>query len=297
MTYEITPTRWPVTAWPRISQLIGNTPVHVAGGYAAWHMSDRYDKCYTGQDFYPTEVRYSHQWKTFLPSNVPDDMDIFTYEDQSYYAMVERLTRAGFRKHKESKYATTWMDNGGFFNEDNYSHLCAVTGIDRRFSMLHRPEDLFLPIQLIKPVFGKNLIEVLDHFDFYAVKFALLDGNNMLVHSEALKHLDARTLGTPHPDALLTNPFYVLGRHMKYVQKGYHLNYMELFKIVVTAQADNIADKGGNLEQVADLVKQFGQYIHSGDRLDGRGEDFRQTMEDAYGEWLRYLLAKRAKIQ
>lgn len=116
----------------------------------------------------------------------------------------------------------------------------------------------------------------------------------MLAHADAVKCLDEKSLKHAHPEALLTNPFYVLSRSLKYVKKGYKVNYIEMYKMVATAQANNIEDF--RLDQVAELVQHFSGYLHSGESL-GRGEDFRPTFEDAYGEWLRYLLAKKAKIQ
>lgn len=297
MTYEITPTRWPVVAWPRLKQLIGPVEAHVAGGYAAWHMSDRFNWKWVGQPYDQFQAEYHSTLRTMMPSNHPNDIDIFTYTDPGYYSMVARLTQAGFNPVKESKYCTTWIDTG-YLNEDNWSHLryCLDQSMPSswRLSAKVKLEETAIPVQLIKPVFGKNLVEVLDHFDFYSVKFALLDGHNMLAHKDAVKCLDEKALKHAHPEALLTNPFYVLGRSLKYAKKGFKVNYMELFKMVVTAQAADVNNV--DLRQVGELVQHFGRYLHSGESL-GRGEDFRPTFEDAYGEWLRYLLAKKAKIQ
>lgn len=298
MSYEITPTRWPVVAWPRLRQLIGPVDAHIAGGYAAWHMSNRFSWNYFGQSYGQFEVEYHSSFNTIVPSNYPNDIDIFTYNDRGYYAMVSRLTNAGFRVTKESKYCTTWDDFQGYLNEDNWSHLRYCLDQSAKHTYTASPnvklDECRIPIQLIKPVFGKNLTEVLDHFDFYLAKFAILDGGHMLAHADAVKNLDAGVLKHAHPEALLENPFYVLGRSLKYAKKGFKVNYMEMFKMVATAQAGSINDLG--LTQIAELVHHFGQYLHSGESL-GRGEDFRPTFEDAYGEWLRYLLAKKAKIQ
>jgi len=299
MTYEITPTRWPVFAWPRIQQLIGPVDANVAGGYAAWHMSDRFNWRYAGQPHEPFTADFHLALRTMVPSDYPSDLDIFTYSDSGYYTMVKRLDDAGFEMLKESKFCSTWEDIGGFFNEDNWSHLRyslddSSVASNLKSNVVIRPKECRLPIQLIKPIFGKNLYEVLEHFDFYAVKFALLDGQTMLAHKDAVKCLDERTLKHAHPDASLGHPFYVLGRAMKYAKKGYKVNYMELYKLVVNAQAVDIANQ--DITLVHKMLVHFGQYLNSGESL-GRGEDFRDVFQDAYGEWLRYILKKNAKIQ
>lgn len=287
MSYEITPTRWPVVAWPRLKQLIGPVEAHIAGGYAAWHMSDRFNRTCTEQIDGPFEIQFHSGLKNLVPSNYPTDLDIFTYNDHGYYSLVSRLNNAGFLINKESKYCTTWEDGRGYLNEDNYSHLRYQADQVHNIHSLN----VKLPIQLIKPVFGKNLVEVLDHFDFYAVKFALLDAEHMFAHADAVKCLDSRSLKHAHPEALLTNPFYVLSRNLKYLEKGYKVNYMEMYRMVTTAQTGSLE----NIEfvQLVDLVKSFSDYLHAGESL-GHGEDFRETFEGAYGEWLRYLLSKKS---
>lgn len=298
MTYEITPTRWPVKAWPKIRELIGPNEAHVAGGYASWHMSDRFSWHFEGQACTFREAVYDNVHKTLLPSNTPQDLDIFTYSEDTYNAIAGRLFKVGFRALKTSDNCTTWEDTRGFLKEDNWSHL--RYGLDNKGGFggqQHGLSRFRLPIQLIKPVFGKNLIEVLDHFDFYLAKFAILDDGTMLAHKDALKLLDEKILKHAHPEAILERPFYVLGRYMKYVHKGYSMNYMELLKLVVNAQAAGIRSADIDLAQIEELVKHFGRYLHNGERMQGMGEDFRPTMEEAYTEWLRYLLAKKAKIQ
>ena len=297
MPYEITPTRWPIEAWPKLHQLIGSVEANIAGGYAAWHMSDtfKWDGRQVGEDGHLL-IDYHPGLRTVVPANYPTDLDIFTYSEEGYEALAQRLEDRGFQMVQDSKHATTWTDRG-FLGDDNWSHLRNCMDVpslsNAKSSWVIRQEDCLLPIQLIKPVFGKDLYEVLEHFDFYAAKFAILDGGTMLVHKDARRCLDKRLLTQAHPESLLTNPFYVLGRSVKYAKKGYKVNYMEMLKMVTNAQA---ADPGNlNVEQLQELIQHFSRYLH-GTSL-GRGEDFRPTFEDAYGQWLRYLLDKKAKIQ
>ena len=292
MSYEMLPIRWPVKAWPKIRELIGSHDAHVAGGYASWHMSDRFDWRYTGQPYDFQTVAYDQYYKTLLPSNHPQDLDIFTYSEDTYAALSNRLSSAGFENLKTTKYCSTWVDACKYLGDDSYSHLRCGLGRKLVPSSTWRVRS-HLPVQLIRPVFGKNLVEVLDHFDFYLVKFALMDDDTVLAHKDALKTLDERTLKHAHPEQLLDNPFHVLWRYMKYVQKGYKVNYMEMLRAVTTAQTQD----AGQLKQetLRELVQRFGQYLRSGDSL-GRGEDFRPTFEGAYEEWMRCLLAKKAKL-
>ena len=297
MPYEITPTRWPVQAWPKLYHLIGPVEAHIAGSYAAWHMSDTFDwdGRQVGDDGHLL-IDYHPGLRTVVPANYPNDLDIFTYSEYGYEEMTHRLLDRGFEMVKDSKHASTWLDNG-FLNEDNWSHLrnCmdAPTLSNAKTSWVVRREKCLLPIQLIKPTFGKTLYEVLEHFDFYAAKFAVLNGETMLVHKDARRCLDKRLLTHAHPDAILTNPLYVLSRSVKYAKKGYKVNYLEMLKMVTNAQTANVGDL--TTEQLQELIQHFSHYLH-GTSL-GRGEDFRPTFEDAYGQWLRYLLDKKAKIK
>ena len=301
MSYEIVSARHEVKAWHKLWRLIGPVEAHIAGGYAAWHMSNEFDATRAGS-FYneaglPWRSGYHSGFCITLPASYPTDLDIFTYDEVGYNTLVQRLQGAGFNRIKESKYCTTWLDTK-YLADDNWSHLRGCTGVefnarDERLSDLMSKEDRLLPIQVIKPVFGKNLQEVLEHFDYYAVKFAVLSGTTMLAHKDAVKHQDERVLKHARPEDLLTNPFHVLGRAVKYAKKGYNLNYMEMLRLVVTAQEADVQKV--EIEKLHEIICHFREYLY-GHSL-GRGEDFRSTFEDAYGEWLRCLLSKNAKIQ
>ena len=297
MSYEIIPARHAVQAWPKLHQLIGSVEANIAGGYAAWHMSNAFDwdRRQVNEDGHLL-IDYHTGLGVVVPSNHPTDIDIFTYNDLGYNTLVCRLKSAGFKVVKESKYCTTWMDTV-FLNEDNWSHLRNCTEISRSNSraswaiaFADSRADCILPVQLIKPVFGKNPHEVLEHFDFYAAKFAILDGGTVLAHKDAIRCQDKRLLTHAHPDAILTNPFYVLGRAVKYAKKGYKVNYIEMLKMVTNAQAANVENV--DVAQLQDIVQHFSQYLRSASL--GRGEDFRPVFADAYGEWLRYILNKKS---
>lgn len=297
MSYEIIPARHQVKAWPKLRQLIGPVEAHIAGGYAAWHMSQSYSGVapVNAEGYHPRQ--YHTGFCITVPADCPTDLDIFTYDEVGYDTLARRLKHAGFRLSKESKYCTTWLDSG-YLVEDNWSHLSGIPGISFSFELTKsvrwpgRQDECRLPIQLIKPVFGKNVHEVLEHFDFYAIKFALLNGETVYAHKDAVKQHDARIIRFAHPEDLLINPFYVLGRAIKYSGKGYNINYMEMLKMVATAQTADPTKV--EMTQLQEIVQHFGCYLRSPKM--GRGEDFRPTFEDAYGEWLRCLLTKKAKL-
>lgn len=292
MSYEIVTLKASVKAWPKIQSLIGDADAHVAGGYAAWHLSDRF---YDRLDDMDLDGPYQYDWdidlRTMMPSNRPNDLDIFTYDEAGYSAIVGRLEAAGFQPLKESKYCTTWKDVS-YMGQDNESHLRECSPSSQRLSPYAlRRKDFRLPVQLIKPVFGKNLYEVMEHFDFYAAKVAILDEETALVHKDAVKCIKEQLLTCAHPEHILVNPFHVLGRTVKYVRKGYKVNYMEMLRLVTTAQTQDVGQL--KREELQEIVQHFAQYLRSGNSL-GRGEDFRPTFEGAYEEWVRCLLAKKS---
>ena len=296
MSYEIVTLKASVKAWPKIQSLIGDADAHVAGGYAAWHMSDRFNDRLGNTSPYEA---YQYDWdltlRTMLPSNRPNDLDIFTYDEAGYSAIVGRLEAAGFQPLKESKYCTTWIDTA-YLKQDNESHLreCISRYESESLGTVDfRRKDFSLPIQLIKPVFGKNLYEVMEHFDFYAAKVAILDEETALVHKDAVKCIKEQLLTCAHPEHILVNPFHVLGRTVKYVRKGYKVNYMEMLRLVTTAQTQDVEQL--KREELQEIVQHLAQYLRSGNSL-GRGEDFRPTFEGAYEEWARCLLSKKAKL-
>jgi hypothetical protein len=271
--------------------MLGGANANIAGGYAAWHMSDNYTYCFIGQPFDNHEVVYDNDAKVMLASDRPSDMDIFTYQDRTYDYLVTRFHGLGFKKLRESEYCTTWEATGRYA-EIAWGHLTNAM-VPTEFNAIKLPRKPKLPIQLIKPLFGDCLEKVLDHFDFYAIKFALLDENKVLAHDRAVEMQSTKKLVSAHPEQLMDMPFTVLGRYMKYAQKGYKVNYMDLYRLVATAQSRDLRFSDLSIEEIQELVVHFGRYIHNTNSLGSRGEDFRPTMEEAYGEWLRYLLSKK----
>jgi hypothetical protein len=308
MTYQLTPTRWRCAAWPQIFNLIRGVDAHVAGGYATWHMCEEF-----GDDGWsPTTRTPDHTAVTFdrdagmlLPAKRPGDIDIFTYKQSTYDYLHTRLSGLGFMPLKESQYCTTWQGDPKrkHWGDAGNSHMrYAMEANNLRDADVRRdplgdkkrPSTLNIPIQLIKPVFGDSLVKVLDHFDFYMAKFALIDEKTVLAHPKAVESLTSKQLTPAHPDQLIYSPFYVLSRYIKYIQKGYKLNYLQLYQIITTAQAEGIRNSDMTDEEVKELVVEFGQYLHNGSNLGPHGEDFRPTMEEAYGAWLNYLLRNKS---
>jgi hypothetical protein len=306
--YEVIPLRNNVLAWDRIADIIAGANAHVAGGYVSWHMSNRFTWNHLGASYEPTEVVYRPEYGTPMQSNAPTDLDIFTYTPEGFDHIEQSLNKKGFEPVADSICSSTWRDSRNFLGTGNYSHLrhaledhrnyvqerCGhETAWATRTSLVSPGNYPKLPINVIKPLFGDSLVKVLDHFDFYLVKFALLDGKTALAHSKATSHLDARTLISSCPDSIVERPFYTLGRYLKYAQKGYKVNYMDLFRSVVTAQELGCNDADVKYAEIRELVKLFGKYLKDGVSLTGRGEDFRPTFQDAYGEWLSYCNEKK----
>ena len=299
--YEKAKLRNEVVAWPRLANLLDGANAHIAGGYAAWHMSDKFQDHWGNQSPNPLVTEYHKALRVSVPSNYPKDLDVFTYNVLGYNTLAKRLRAVGFEMFKESEFCSTWKDTSGFLAEDNWSHLrysFASRTVDARkklpksdikFSL----EDGFLPIQLIKPVFGKDIYEVLEHFDFYAMKFAILDGQTVLAHQDAVKCLDERALKRAHSDYYIGHPFYSLLRALKYVKKGYKINYMELYKLVVNAQAADMTNQDTAL--MYEMLCNFSSYINFGE-FKGMEKDFTEVFRDAYGEWYKYISSKNAKL-
>lgn len=285
-------------AWPKIAEIIAGANAHVAGGYVSWHMSNRFNWNHLDMAYELNEVVYYPEFGAPLQSNRPTDLDIFTYTPEGFDKVEHSLMRKGFKPLVDTKYSSTWEDGKDFLGVDNYSHLRHglstgfSTGLSQRTSPVDPANYPKLPINVIKPLFGDSLVKVLDHFDFYLVKFALLDGNTAITHAKAIEQVDSKSLISSCPNQILERPFYTLGRYMKYIQKGYKVNYMDLLRLVITAQAHGIDEADVKMDEVHKLVKHFGQYLNDGENL-GQGEDFRPTFNDAYGEWLRYIREKK----
>jgi hypothetical protein len=301
MAYNTLPIEAPVANWPLIKDMLGGADANIAGSYAAWHMSPSYNYCaYCQRSAWPSADRsgldyvasYDEDSMTLLHAARPNDMDIFTYTNNTYDCLVARFHGLRFKKLKESEFCTSWEATGRF-QELGWSHFPHLQGRSNCTSSPHthsitRPK---LPIQIIKPILGNNVEDVLDTFDFYLSKFAILDDKSVLAHDKALGMLCSKQLVSANPERLLDSPFFVLARYMKYVQKGYKVNYMDLYRLVATAQATDLRWSDLKIEAIKDLVVKFGAYIHND--LGSRGEDFRVTMETAYKEWLDYILSKK----
>lgn len=301
MAYNTLPIETPVANWPLIKDMLGGADANIAGNYATWHMSPSYNYCAycqkvrfasTDRLFLDYVASYDKDSRLLLHAARPQDMDIFTYTNNTYDCLVARFHGLRFKKLKESEFCTSWEATGRF-QELGWSHLPHFNGRSNCTSLPTIGNLPKLPIQIIKPILGNNIEDVLDTFDFYLAKFAILDDKSVIAHDKALGMLCSKQLVSAHPDRLLDSPFFVLARYMKYVQKGYKVNYMDLYRLVVTAQATDLRWSDLKIEEIKDLVVKFGAYIHDTNELSSRGEDFRVTMETAYKEWLGYILSKK----
>ncbi len=147
-----------------------------------------------------------------LPHFAPSDVDVYFQDQGGFDTMLAEIGDKYMYESKESAVAIT-LKHLTPKNDDHTSITPAI--------------------QLIKPIDNEvyktkgDPYKVMEVFDINVCKYCIISPNKVIAHREALtgESLNNIVFGD------ITNPYIAMQRAIKYIHKGYSLDYTELQKI------------------------------------------------------------------
>lgn len=156
-------------------------------------------------------------------SKRPSDVDIFCYDEDSYFLLISAL-KIKYKAHlatKDTRYSTTAL----IFNVPKLGFNEGDEGFENPLS-----------VQIIKPLKGKYKLmygtphEVLDTFDFSVVKAYINNNGEVIVNNFFGEDEYTKSLRLT---SAIRSPAAVFLRIQKYLNMGYMMNEQEITKLLL----------------------------------------------------------------